>query len=150
VTPRRVWVIIFDNIGQFQMLQNMIFFQYGEILEGLGDPWEILDDPWEGLDDPWVGLGDPSNRRITDMTRHDMQDMTFRLSSLLSLWASAPRGPKPSHLIAYGCSFHMYVHTYVCLSVRMYIHMYVCSSVCPYPPSPSDDAPSQPSRHPFY
>ena len=34
-------------------------------------------------------------------------------SFLSPFWASAARGPKPSHLITYGRSFRMYVHMYI-------------------------------------
>jgi hypothetical protein len=49
-----------------------------------------------------------------------------------SSWASAPKGPRPSHLITYGHSFCLSIH--ICTSVCMFIRMYVHPSVCMYPP----------------
>jgi hypothetical protein len=62
------------------------------------------------------------------------------LFSFFPFWASAPRGPRPSHLITYGRSFCPSVHPSVSpsihlsirLSVHLYVHLYVSPYIHPY------------------
>jgi hypothetical protein len=63
------------------------------------------------------------------------------LSSLISFWASAPKGAMPYHFNTYGHSFCPFVYLSICPSVRLsiclsvhpYIHLYIHPFV---PPSP--------------